>query len=64
MRSITTKNIVFAIFFLIALSACTEKGKSTEAEKTKSDNATIAKTDSTEASEVKETKEVLDVVKK
>ena len=64
MRNITIKNIVLAIFVLIALASCTEKGKSPDAEKTKSDSTTIAKTDSTEAAEAKETKEVLDVIKK
>ena len=64
MRNITIKNIVFAIFILIALSACTEKGKSTDAEKVKTDSTSVAKTDSADAAEAKETKEVLDVVKK
>jgi len=64
MRNITIKNIAFAIFILIASSACSEKGKGTTTEKVKSDSAAVAKTDSTEATEAKETKEVLDVIKK
>ena len=64
MRNIPIKNIVFASFILIALSACSEKGKGTTTEKVKSDSTAVAKTDSAEAAEAKETKEVLDVVKK
>ena len=64
MRNITIKNIAFTLFILIALSACSEKGKGTTTEKVKPDSTAVAKIDSAEAAEARETKEVLDVVKK
>jgi hypothetical protein len=64
MRNITVKNIFFCLFILIALSACSEKGKPSETEASKADSTASVKKDSAEIEEGKEMKDALDVVKK
>ena len=64
MRNITIKNIVFAVFILLALSACSEKGKTAGTETSKSDSTATARKDSAEVEEGKDMKDALDVVKK
>jgi hypothetical protein len=58
------KNTLFCLMILLALTSCSEKGKTTNAETKKSDSTAQVREDSTDAAEAKDTKEVLDVVKK
>ena len=61
MKSTTIKNIFFGLIVLLALSACSEKGKTSSSDSPTADSIAKAKADSISDADLKD---VLDAVKR